>query len=284
MTFFDVLSHLFTPRESNNHRPKILHPNIFLLYIVLFVFIGTGFRLAHKYAPNILGVATNISITDLLADTNQKRIEAGLEPLSLNQELSQAASLKAADMFKDNYWAHYGPNGKSPWDFIISSGYNYTLAGENLAKDFDNSQNVVNAWIASPSHKDNILKPEYKDIGFAVVNGVLNGEETTLVVQMFGKSSKASSPNISITPLVNQQPSSNTIVAGIKTSPVVNLAKINKSLSLFLLGLLTIVLTLDGFLIWQRKTIRVSGHNIAHVIFFAALITVIWLTTSGSII
>ena len=299
MTFIDVITHLFLPHESNNHKPRLLHPHAFLFYIVFLLFFGTGLRLANKYIPNILGVATNISVTDLLSLTNQKRTEAGLPALSLNNQLSQAAALKATDMFKDNYWAHFGPNGRSPWDFIIGSGYQYTFAGENLAKDFSDSQGVVSTWMSSPTHKANILKPEYKDIGFAVVNGSLNGQETTLVVQIFGSSPQSSTlaqntqpeafqtteetPTVIPTPTI-MVGTPTIFIAGVRSTPLISITSLNRAVSLLLLGLLTIVLTLDGFLIWQRKSIRVSGHNIAHIIFLAALFSVVWLTSRGSIL
>lgn len=280
MTFLDVLTHLFLPHESNNHKPRVLHPYAYLFYVVFFLFFGVGTRIVHKYAPDILGVATNISVSDLLTLTNQKRAEANLSPLRFNSQLSQAASSKAADMFKDDYWAHFGPKGKSPWDFIVDSGYRYSYAGENLAKDFNDSQGVVNAWMASDSHRDNLLKAEYKDIGFAVINGTLNGEETTLVVQMFG-SSPTSTAAIEV---VNQTPANEVYVAGVRKLPVVDINSLNKGLTLLLLILLMIVLFLDGLLIWRRKTIRISGHNFAHLIFIGALLTVIWLTGKGSIL
>ncbi len=299
MTFFDVLTHLFLPHESNNHRARLLHPHAYLFYIVFFVFFGMGLKFVHKYAPNILGVATNISVSDLLSSTNQKRAEAGLTPLTLNDQLSQAASNKAFDMFKDNYWAHFGPNGSSPWDFINKSGYHYTFAGENLAKDFNDSSSVVSAWMASSSHRSNLLKPEYKDIGFAVINGTLNGQETTLVVQMFGSSPssgvvatktmeivpKEQSINISSnTRSAETTPTPVIFVAGVRKVPLIDLPTLNKIISLLLLVLLTVVLTLDGLVIWQRKTVRISGHNIAHIIFIVGLIAAIWLTTQGSIL
>src|SRR5690606_22355375 len=55
-----------------------------------------------------------------------------------------------------------------------------------LARDFDTSQGVINGWLNSPSHRENMLTAGYKDIGIAVLNGVLDGHETTLVVQLFG--------------------------------------------------------------------------------------------------
>lgn len=66
-------------------------------------------------------------------------------------------------MFDENYWAHFAPSGKSPWDFILGSGYKFTFAGENLAKNFYNSQDVMNAWMASKvGHKENLLNSKYQ--------------------------------------------------------------------------------------------------------------------------
>ena len=183
-----ILVHAFLPHHTNNHRARALHIDAFLVYIFAFLMFQIVTWVGSMRLPDILGYATDIHLEQLLTLTNAKRQEAGLSPLALNGQLSQAAAGKAADMFAKGYWAHTSPDGKLPWDFIVGAGYKYTVAGENLAKNFNNSSGVVDAWLASASHKENLLKPGYRDIGFAVVNGTLNGEETTLVVQMFGTS------------------------------------------------------------------------------------------------
>ena len=183
----DFLRHLLLPHHTNNFRAKLLHLDFFAMYVVLFFLISISFRTVHKIDPNILGFATDIHTDQLLNLTNQKRAEAGLTPLILNDKLSQAAAGKARDMFSKNYWAHNAPDGTTPWDFINGAGYNYSVAGENLAKNFSNSSGVVEAWMNSPSHRENMMRSQYQDIGFAIVNGVLAGEETTVVVQMFGR-------------------------------------------------------------------------------------------------
>jgi hypothetical protein len=180
------LKHFFLPRHTNNHRAKALHIDSLLCYVLLFAIFNLGMRIVHREFPSVLGYATDIRVDALLASTNAERANNGLNPLRFNATLSQAAAAKAQDMFANNYWAHNSPQGKTPWSFIVGSGYKYTIAGENLAKNFSTSAGVVSAWMASPTHRDNIVKPGYQDVGFAVVNGVLNGEETTLVVQMFG--------------------------------------------------------------------------------------------------
>lgn len=186
MNVFKRLHHFLVPHERNNHRAKALHHDTLLAYILILGIFNLGINFIHRQAPGILGYATDIRVEQLLESTNAKRSEAGLPQLTLNGTLSQAAQAKASDMFSNNYWAHNSPTGKTPWDFIVAAGYRYTLAGENLAKNFDTSSAVVDAWMASQTHKDNLLKDGYREVGFAVVNGVLNGEETTLVVQMFG--------------------------------------------------------------------------------------------------
>ncbi len=147
-------------------------------------------RLSVQFG-SVLGYASNIGAPQVVDQTNSERRSSGLGQLTLNPLLSQAAYAKAQDMFSHQYWAHTSPSGTEPWDFIKSSGYKYRVAGENLARDFMSSSEVTAAWMASPTHKANIMNPKYSEIGVAVVDGILNGTETTLVVQMFGTPASA---------------------------------------------------------------------------------------------
>ncbi len=182
-----MYKNLFLPNPIDKKRPKLIQPKFlvgYMLFLALFVG-GSSFMVIQN--PDILGYATNINTSELLSFTNKVRNNNGLDSLKLNSLLSKAAENKAKHMFANNYWAHTAPDGTEPWDFIISSGYGYTYAGENLAVDFSDSDDVVNAWVKSPTHKDNLLNKNYTEIGFAVVDGELEGRKTTLVVQMFGK-------------------------------------------------------------------------------------------------
>jgi len=143
--------------------------------------------------PGVLGITANISVSDLVSLTNQQREAAGLAPLNLDAQLSAAATNKANDMLAKGYWAHNAPDGTTPWVFIKAAGYEYLYAGENLARGFTTAPDTVNAWMASPGHKENILSPKYKDVGFAIVTGTLTGEETVLIVQEFGNRLSSSS-------------------------------------------------------------------------------------------
>ena len=148
---------------------------VLLLSIVLVARFG---------APALL--ASEISSTYLVEQANHDRQEEGLNPLKYNKKLERAAFLKAENMLKLQYWAHYGPNKESPWQFILQSGYTYAYAGENLAKGFSDSQSVHDAWMASPTHRANIMDSQFQEVGIAVVKGELLGSDVFLVVQMFG--------------------------------------------------------------------------------------------------
>ncbi len=141
----------------------------------------------------------------LIMLTNQQRLAAGLQPLHENADLMASAYAKAEDMLTRNYWAHFAPDGTSPWHFISQSGYQYKGAGENLAMDFSDDQAVMDGWMASPTHRANVLNPAYQDVGVAVVDGQLQGHETTLVVAHYGTPAhavaRASAP-VTVTPAV----------------------------------------------------------------------------------
>lgn len=205
MKLIETISHLFHPRRSNNHRPRLLHPEAlaFLPLIVIgFFIVVKSSGIVSQFTGSILGYASNITVDQVISFSNAERAKSGLSGLSYDSKLSAAAAGKASDMFINQYWAHTSPSGKEPWDFIQAAGYSYQVAGENLARDFSNTSDMTAAWMASPTHRANIMNSRYTHIGVAVVNGVLNGTETTLVVQMFGRPSSAGAQ-----PQIAQQPS-----------------------------------------------------------------------------
>ena len=170
------------PNKKNNYKPYLLRKIALVGYSIILVLVNSF--------GGILGIdqvdASSITSSSIISLTNQERLSLGLNALNNNSKLAAAALAKANNMFEEQYWDHFGPNGETPWQFIRAAGYNYIYAGENLAKGFRTSEGVHEAWMASPTHKANIVSANYKDIGIAVVDGVLEGKQTTLVVQMFG--------------------------------------------------------------------------------------------------
>ena len=120
---------------------------------------------------------------------NNDRSRENLESLTINPSLVAAAQMKADDMAEKGYFSHNTPEGLSPWYWFDKAGYKYKYAGENLAVNFDESQNVEDAWMASPTHRWNILNRNFTEIGIATSTGIYQGRETIFVVQMFGRPS-----------------------------------------------------------------------------------------------
>ncbi|MFA6096823.1 MAG: CAP domain-containing protein [Candidatus Paceibacterota bacterium] len=129
----------------------------------------------HEIAPEIM-----------LELTNRSREANGVPELNMNTQLVSAAEAKANDMFKSQYFNHESPNGKTPWEFIRSAGYEYLFAGENLAMDFVSAEGVHKALMDSSSHRENLLNANYSDVGIAVKRGIFDGAETVIVVEEFG--------------------------------------------------------------------------------------------------
>jgi hypothetical protein len=138
--------------------------------------------------------ASAISPGSIISLTNAQRAAAGLAPLNYSGALSSSAFAKAQDMLAKQYWSHTSPDGLTAWTFIGRAGYPYIAAGENLAKDFTSDSSVVNAWMASPAHRANILSATYRDMGVAVVSGTLFGTPTTIIVAHFGATAAAPAP------------------------------------------------------------------------------------------
>lgn len=188
MIIIQQLLHLFLPRESNNHKAKLLHTSSLLIISVVLVISQVVLSILPKFGPSILGYAANISPEEVVRLTNEKRIAAGLSTLTYNSTLAGAAYTKGTDMINRDYWAHVAPDGTQPWKFFSDFGYKYRYAGENLARDFTNATSAVDAWMNSPTHRENILNSKYKEIGIGVVEGDLAGVDTTIIVQFFGTS------------------------------------------------------------------------------------------------
>lgn len=183
-TIWRTLLGVLIPHHSNRHHPYLISRYGFL---ALFALLIGGFVWSPPPQTNILGDTADISIGELAQDTNQARTANNLPTLAINPRLAEAAKHKAADMFAHQYWSHDSPSGTTPWQWIDEAGYTYAYAGENLAKNFANAQTTVNAWMASPAHRDNILNRHYTEVGYAVSHGVLHDKPTTLVVAMYGQ-------------------------------------------------------------------------------------------------
>lgn len=318
----NLLAHYLFPHESNNHKAKIIRPSglsLLLVGILIFQFVLRGFGYVN---PQILGYAANISPDEVIRLTNEKRAQNGLPPLTANGTLSQAAQAKAAHMLQNDYWAHVAPDGTQPWKFFNDAGYRYKFAGENLARDFSNPSSAVDAWMASPTHRDNLLSNKYKEIGIAVIEGDMAGVDTTIVVQLFGTrlgdtlpvqpvaaaneagssgQFATTSPTRVPTPKPTLTPTEVPVVAEVSPSPVdvlpatnstpiptpqvlISPFNVTKTTSGIIIGVLLAVLVIDMLVISRKRIARVSSRSLAHFAFFAMILAIVIIARAGKVL
>jgi uncharacterized protein YkwD len=199
--------------SGKHHRQTKNYHKPYWPYLPLIAIVMSGFLLSSSLPgkPSVLGYATDMSIQSLLDDTNDQRGNNGESALALNGLLDNAAQAKANDMATRNYWSHDTPDGQTPWSFMTAAGYNYQLAGENLAYGFATASDTLTGWMNSPGHRANILNAGYQEVGFGFTNIAdyqSNGPET-LVVAMYG--SPATTPAVTpvTTPTASTTPAAN---------------------------------------------------------------------------
>jgi hypothetical protein len=220
------LKHFFVPHEGNNYKARVFHEATLSIFfaIVLVTFIG---GIAQKVTLTSTNFLANVYSGVLVDLTNEERLHNALGQLTVSPVLENAAQMKAEDMAAKGYFAHYGPDGSTPWDWMKKAGYNYADAGENLAIDFTDSNDVDEAWMNSPTHRANILNSKFTEIGIATIKGSYQGRNTIYVVQMFGRPLKTTNTSLAtsistvpIGQLSNTPQSTGTpTVKGIETVP-----------------------------------------------------------------
>lgn len=142
----------------------------------------------------------------VVALTNEERGDKGLGSLKASALLSQAAQLKANDMAAKSYYAHVSPDGTIPPVWLNKVGYKYQIMGENLVIDRDSSEQVVSAWMGSEAHRENILNPQFTEIGIGIARGSYKGQATTYVVQMLARPMGGTAPTSVKTVTVQPKP------------------------------------------------------------------------------
>jgi hypothetical protein len=185
MKIFRLFKKIFIPCTENNYFPLFLKGKFLNLYLILLLILKI-FTIPLIFSISKTIFFADITKTALIEFLNSERRSKGLLPLSENPILDQSAYLKAKDILEKGYFSHWSPEGTSPWYWFRAVGYDYQFAGENLAIGFLDSKEVHEALMSSLSHRQNILNPNYKEIGIAVLKGEFNGNEVYVVVQHFG--------------------------------------------------------------------------------------------------
>lgn len=286
------LRDLLIPYTGNNHKGHLIKSFSLVLLSVVFVGLQVFLNFFLITKPAVLGYSSNISPEKIIELTNTERGKLGLPPLQENTLLSEAARQKAGDMFAFNYWAHVSPSGRTPWTFFSDVGYKYQYAGENLARDFRDPDSVVRAWMNSSSHKENIVNEKYQEIGVAVVDGSLQGVETTLVIQLFGTpyGAVASNPQQTQPAPVKKQVAVETPKevlsreADIKAKPISNPLDITKAMAIFVVGILLGAFVMDLILVSRQHTPRLSSGSMAQMLFLIFVLAASLILKEGAIL
>jgi uncharacterized protein YkwD len=109
---------------------------------------------------------------------NEERAKAGVRPVYANGNLRQAGAAHSYDMVSDGYFEHTSPHGRTFIDRISNTGYmrgaRRWLVGENLVWGTGSQSSphaMVDAWMASPAHRENLLRERFREIGVAATRG-----------------------------------------------------------------------------------------------------------------
>lgn len=180
------LKNTFIPHEGNGHQPHLLRVGgvLVLTGILLLAFgfslsRGLFFNQGSNFTASVLPAV-------LVTLANEDRAAEGLNQLTTNPVLEDAARMKAEHMAENGYFAHVSPDGLDPWYWFYRAGYQFVDAGENLAVNFSDSDDVNQAWLDSPGHRANIMNGKFTEIGIAAAKGMYKGKKTIFVVQLFG--------------------------------------------------------------------------------------------------
>ena len=175
----------FLANARNGHLPHFFRSSSLLAVAVALLILHAAYFGATQLVFRGTDFLASVLPSVLISLTNDDRADQGLGALQEDPELSRAAQMKADDMAEKGYFSHKTPDGKDPWYWFQKVGYQYQHAGENLAVNFNDSKDVEEAWMASPTHRANIVKPVYTKIGIGVAKGEYEGKSAVFVVQLF---------------------------------------------------------------------------------------------------
>lgn len=226
--------------------------NIFFLGVVWAFFLLFPFH----------GVfASEITPDKVISLVNDARLANKAGILVKDEALTRAAQMKADDMFSKGYFAHTSPQGKTPWVWFEKAGYEYAYAGENLAIHFAQAEDQQRAWMESPTHRKNILNPEYREIGVAVRSGTLEGKKTIVTVQEFGRregeavpagvSSVSTEKESEASPISEKPTAPAPIVSSTREGEISNASRMYEKVLLLLWGVMIAQVGILGMIVFR---------------------------------
>jgi uncharacterized YkwD family protein len=138
------------------------------LIISLFTLVPTTF--AQDIRSTKLYTLSDYEL-EVINLVNKEREKHNLKPLEIDMKVSQLARQKSEDMRDKNYFDHTSPTYGKPCDHMKKEGVKYKYCGENIAAGYKTPEEVMEGWLKSKGHRENILNSDYTHIGVGYAEG-----------------------------------------------------------------------------------------------------------------
>lgn len=256
--------------------PSALSSMAFVTYLIIAgALVFSSRYVVGQQLASLAGVPS-YGAGEVASLVNTARSNNGLPPLVLNVKLAQAASAKLDDMFAKQYFAHFSPENRSPWDFFRAQEYRYLAAGENLAMNFASAQDAHVAFMQSATHRANILHTAFTEIGVAVRQGEYQKQPTIFIAEYFGRP-RAAAPTTFSAPRA-EDVLDVTRYAALTSALLVVLDELSFATKARLIALLTAAVAVLAFLLLIARTRSVprpvAVRTVLLAVVFTAVVTV----------
>lgn len=128
-------------------------------------FVGNVVIIDNGTTPPGTPPGTPPEIDRVIELTNNFRAQNGLSPLEFDAQLASAAQTHTENMAFQDFFSHTGADGSDVGDRVTNTGYNYSTVGENIGAGYQTPEAVIQGWIESPGHRENMLNPNFQEIG-----------------------------------------------------------------------------------------------------------------------
>jgi uncharacterized protein YkwD len=153
--------------------------NLVACTLIAFATMGAGSAQAAR--PLHLSRAERTLLTAI----NSQRAAAGVPPLRASVSLTSAATWQSQVLAGAGYLDHTSPDGSTLIDRLTRARWHGTTAGEDLAVA-PTPSDAVSMWMASPGHRENLLRPSFRTVGLGLARGAWQGSTALYVTADFG--------------------------------------------------------------------------------------------------
>ena len=127
---------------------------------------------ALLWSAVVPAAADRLLLERMISRVNYYRDQHDLQPLRINLTLMEVAQAHSEAMLSDSCFAHRCPKRPGLVARLKEAGYPYRVASENIAAGFERPERVVDVWMRSASHRENMLDPRVAEagVGYAFID------------------------------------------------------------------------------------------------------------------